>query len=77
MSTTPLHGQLNTCEVVHLGYADRGHGSELFPDPPGLVRFVRADLDEAAARLAGLIREEHADLLLSYDLRAATGTATT
>jgi LmbE family N-acetylglucosaminyl deacetylase len=31
------------------------------------VRFVRADLDIAAAKLAALIREEHADVLLSYD----------
>jgi LmbE family N-acetylglucosaminyl deacetylase len=64
---------LGAARVVHLGYADSGHGSELFPDPPGLVRFVRADLDEAAARLAGLIREEHADLLLSYDPQGGYG----
>jgi len=64
---------LGAARVVHLGYADSGHGSVLYPDPPGLVRFVRADLEEAAARLAGLIREEHADLLLSYDPRGGYG----
>jgi LmbE family N-acetylglucosaminyl deacetylase len=45
------------------------------------VRFVRADLDEAAARLAALIREERADVLLlrplrlvvRYDLRPIQG----
>jgi LmbE family N-acetylglucosaminyl deacetylase len=58
---------LGAARVEHLGYADSGHGPVLFPDPPGLVRFARADLGEAAARLAGLIREERADLLLSYD----------
>jgi LmbE family N-acetylglucosaminyl deacetylase len=58
---------LGVARVVHLGYADSGHGPVLFPDPPGQVRFARADLDEAAARLAALIGEEQADLLLSYD----------
>jgi LmbE family N-acetylglucosaminyl deacetylase len=58
---------LGAARVEHLGYADSGHGPVLFPDPPGRVRFVRADLDEAAARLAALIREERAGLLLSYD----------
>jgi LmbE family N-acetylglucosaminyl deacetylase len=64
---------LGAARVVHLGYADSGHGPVLFPDPPGLVRFVRADLDEAAAKLAGLVREEHADLLLSYDRHGGYG----
>ena len=64
---------LGAARVEHLGYADSGHGPVLFPDPPGRVRFVRADLDEAAARLAGLIREERADLLLSYDRHGGYG----
>jgi LmbE family N-acetylglucosaminyl deacetylase len=64
---------LGAARVVHLGYADSGHGAILFPDPPGLVRFVRADVDEAAARLAELIREEQADLLISYDPRGGYG----
>ena len=49
---------LGAARVVHLGYADSGHGPVLFPDPAGMLRFVRADLNEAAARLAGVIREE-------------------
>ena len=60
-------GVLGVARVVHLGYADSGHGPVLFPDPPGQVRFARADLDQAASALAGLIRDEHADVLLSYD----------
>jgi len=64
---------LGAARVAHLGYADSGHGEILFPDPPGLVRFVRADVGEAAARLAALIREEHADLLLSYDAQGGYG----
>jgi LmbE family N-acetylglucosaminyl deacetylase len=58
---------LGVARVVHLGYADSGHGPVLYPDPPDRVRFARADVDEAAARLAGLLRDEHAEVLLSYD----------
>src|SRR5690242_10043065 len=59
--------RLGVARVVHLGYADSGHGPVLYPDPPGQVRFARADPDEAAGKLAALLREEGADLLLSYD----------
>jgi len=40
--------------AVHLGYADSGHGPVLFEDPPGRTRFVRASVEEAAGRLAGV-----------------------
>jgi LmbE family N-acetylglucosaminyl deacetylase len=58
---------LGAARAEHLGYADSGHGPVLYPDPPGRVRFARADIEEAAGKLAALLREEHADLLLSYD----------
>jgi len=58
---------LGAARVVHLGYADSGHGPVLLPDPPGRVRFARADPEEAAEKLAGIIREERAGLVLSYD----------
>ena len=64
---------LGAARVEHLGYADSGHGPVLFPDPPGRVRFVRADPDEAAARLAALLTEERADLLISYDAQGGDG----
>ena len=64
---------LGVARVVHLGYADSGHGPVPYPDPPDAVRFVRADPDEAAARLAELLQEEKADLLLSYDPRGGYG----
>jgi LmbE family N-acetylglucosaminyl deacetylase len=64
---------LGAARVVHLGYADSGHGPLLYADPPDRVRFARADLGEAAGQLAGLIREERADLLLSYDARGGYG----
>jgi LmbE family N-acetylglucosaminyl deacetylase len=64
---------LGAARVVHLGYADSGHGPLVCPDPPGRIRFARADIGEAAARLADLIREECAELLLSYDPRGGYG----
>jgi LmbE family N-acetylglucosaminyl deacetylase len=64
---------LGAARVEHLGYADSGHGPVLFPDPPDRQRFVRADIDEAAARLAAVIRAEHADVLLSYDAQGGYG----
>jgi len=59
---------LGAQRVEHLGYADSGHGPVLYPDPPDRQRFARADVEEAAGRLARLLREEGADLLLSYDV---------
>ncbi|HXW45214.1 MAG TPA: PIG-L family deacetylase [Streptosporangiaceae bacterium] len=64
---------LGAARVVYLGYADSGRGPILYPDPPGGIRFARADLEEAAGRLAQVLRDEHADLLLSYDPRGGYG----
>jgi LmbE family N-acetylglucosaminyl deacetylase len=64
---------LGAARVVHLGYADSGHGALLYPDPPDRPRFMRADPREAAERLAAILREEKADLLLSYDPNGGYG----
>ncbi len=64
---------LGAHRVVHLGYAESGHGPVLYPDPPGRRRFVRADTGEAAERLAALLREERADVLLGYDPNGGYG----
>jgi LmbE family N-acetylglucosaminyl deacetylase len=64
---------LRVARVVYLGYADSGLGPSLEPDPPGRVRFVGAPLDEAASRLAEVLREERADVLLSYDRNGGYG----
>jgi len=64
---------LGADKAVHLGYADSGHGPVLFDDPPGRTRFVRADVEEAAGKLAALLSDEHADLLLSYDPQGGNG----
>jgi LmbE family N-acetylglucosaminyl deacetylase len=64
---------LGTHRVECLGYADSGFGPEFYPDPPGRVRFGRADPDEAAQRLAGILRDEGADVLLSYQPNGGYG----
>jgi LmbE family N-acetylglucosaminyl deacetylase len=64
---------LGADKAVHLGYADSGTGPVLFEDPPGTTRFARADVEEAAAKLASLLAGEHADLLLSYDPQGCYG----
>ncbi|WP_418189818.1 PIG-L deacetylase family protein [Amycolatopsis orientalis] len=64
---------LGVARVVHLGYAGSRHGPILYPDPPGWVRFVRASTDEAASRLVGILREEKASVLLSYDRNGGYG----
>ena len=63
--------------MVHLGFADSG----LRPDPdvvpaapgPAAAPFVRADTEEAAARLAAILREEQVDVLLGYDRNGGYG----
>ncbi|WP_392465403.1 PIG-L deacetylase family protein [Arsenicicoccus cauae] len=64
---------LGVARVEWLGYADSGSGSELYPDPEGMTRFVRADVDEAAERLARILREESVDVLLTYDRNGGYG----
>ncbi|WP_238009157.1 PIG-L family deacetylase [Dactylosporangium sp. AC04546] len=60
---------LGCSRVESLGYRDSGlHG-----DAPGSSRFADAPVDEAAALLAAILREEHADVLTSYDARGGYG----
>jgi LmbE family N-acetylglucosaminyl deacetylase len=64
---------LGVHRVECLGYADSGYGPQFYPDPPGRVRFGRANPDEAAQRLAEILRAESADLLLSYQHNGGYG----
>ncbi|MDF8263137.1 PIG-L deacetylase family protein [Luteipulveratus flavus] len=64
---------LGVARVEHLGYADSGLGPVLYDDPPGRTRFVRAPVEEAAGRLAAILQEEHADVLLTYDANGGYG----
>ncbi|KRE57294.1 PIG-L deacetylase family protein [Phycicoccus sp. Soil748] len=64
---------LGVARVEWLGYADSGMVDGAHPDPPGRERFVRVDIDEAAQRLAAILREEQADVLLTYDRNGGYG----
>lgn len=64
---------LGVARVEWLGYADSGHDGPVPADPPGRVRFCRAPLEEAAERLAAILRTERADVLLTYDAQGGYG----
>lgn len=64
---------LGADRVECLGYADSGYGPQFLPDPPGRTRFGRADVEVAAGRLAAILREESAELLLSYQANGGYG----
>jgi LmbE family N-acetylglucosaminyl deacetylase len=56
---------LGVDRVEFLGYRDSGMAGEPTNDADGA--FARADLDEAATRLAAILRDESADVLTVYD----------
>ena len=64
---------LGVARVEHLGYADSGLRPQDARDLPGSTCFVHADVEEAAQRLATILREEHVDVLLSYEPNGGYG----
>lgn len=62
---------LGTDRVEFLGYLDSG--MEGTPENDADGSFWSADLDEAAARLAAILRDEHATVLTVYDERGGYG----
>jgi LmbE family N-acetylglucosaminyl deacetylase len=64
---------LGAHRVECLGYADSGYGPVFYPDPEGRTRFARADGEEAAGRLAAVLRAEDAQVLLSYESNGGYG----
>lgn len=64
---------LGVFEVRWLGYADSGHGDDLYPDPPGRTRLVRAGIDTPAEKLAAILDDVSADLLIGYDSAGGYG----
>src|SRR5215475_7032971 len=55
---------LGVDRVEYLGYRDSGMEGE--PTNDDAESFAQADLDEAAARLADILRQENADVLTVY-----------
>jgi len=64
---------LGVARVEMLGYADSGLGPVRPADPPGQVCFNRTAVLEVAERLAEHLREESAQVLLSYDRNGGYG----
>lgn len=62
---------LGLANVEFLGYRDSGMVGEPSNDDPSC--FWQADLDEAAERLADILRREQADLLIGYDPHGTYG----
>ena len=60
-----------TARVAWLGYADSGMTG--WEQNGAADAFAMADIDEAAARLAALLDEEDADLLVGYDWHGGYG----
>ncbi|SHG02039.1 PIG-L deacetylase family protein [Streptoalloteichus hindustanus] len=68
--TAELHASakaLGCARVEFLGYADSGLDGAAVAAPGGPTPFASADVEEAATRLADLLREENASLLTTYD----------
>jgi len=61
--------ELGVRRLEWLGYADSG--SESGSPPPG--SFAAADVEEAAERLAEILKEEHAEVLTTYDPNGGYG----
>jgi len=62
---------LGVARTVWLGYRDSGmHGWPQNDDP---ASFWQADVDEAAERLAAVLREEQADVVVMYDWHGGYG----
>ena len=62
---------LGVHRLVMLGYRDSGMRGDPANEDPGC--FWQADLDEAAGRLAAILRQEQADLITCYDANGTYG----
>ena len=72
MQETHAAAELLGVERVEcLGYRDSGMMGRPENDAPG--SFWRADVDEAASRVAAILDEEHADVLTAYDENGVYG----
>jgi LmbE family N-acetylglucosaminyl deacetylase len=62
---------LGVARHEYLGYGDSGMAGEPTNDDPAC--FWQADVDEAAARLAAILDEEHAEVFVTYDENGGYG----
>jgi len=64
---------LGVHRVVRLPYADSGLHGDAVQAPGGPVPWCAAPLDECVAAVADVLREERADVLVSYDANGGYG----
>jgi N-acetyl-1-D-myo-inositol-2-amino-2-deoxy-alpha-D-glucopyranoside deacetylase len=57
--------------AVQLGYRDSGMAGTADNDNP--AAFLHADFDEAVRRVVAILREEHADVVVTYDEKGGYG----
>ncbi|HTJ34596.1 MAG TPA: PIG-L family deacetylase [Dactylosporangium sp.] len=69
----PVHGEISHSGVPGGWSADAWPTDTAGDGPAGGTRFADASVDEAAARLAAILREERADVLTGYDPRGGYG----
>jgi LmbE family N-acetylglucosaminyl deacetylase len=65
--------ELGCARVVELGYHDSGLHGDAYVAPGGAPRFVDVPVEQAAAPLIDVLREECADILTGYDERGGYG----
>jgi LmbE family N-acetylglucosaminyl deacetylase len=66
---------LGVHRVEVLGYPDSGYDARVAAGPDGRPPFAATEPAEVAERLAGILREERADALTSYDAHGGYGHA--
>ena len=64
---------LRVARTVSLGYGDSGLHGDMVRDDGGPARLCATPLPEAADRLADVLREESADVLVTYDANGGYG----
>ena len=64
---------LGVHEVYWLGYGDSGLNAEVHPQPDAPMPLVYASRDEVVTRLASILREEAAGVVVGYDQNGGYG----
>ena len=64
---------LGVSEVYWLGYGDSGLNAEVLPQPDAPTPLVYAARDEVVTRLAGILRDEAAGVVVGYDVNGGYG----
>ncbi len=58
---------LGAAQVIDLGYGDSGMGPNTLQPAGGRTRLHAVNISEAATRVAAILDEQHADIVIGYD----------